>query len=94
MEKFLIITLSISFSIIVGIVGFWLKTAHKEIKVLMKELTDYTNELKQLIVGIETQIERGIEADINDNKEDIKTLFSKVNKLEAQIASIKQKLSI
>ena len=80
MEKIYLLILSVLFSLIVGMVGYWIKTVHTEFKQLIKELTDYTAQLKLLIVGIQTQIEKGIETDIEEIKEDIKTLYTRTNK--------------
>ena len=55
-----------------------MKSAHAEIKLLVKELTTYTSELKGLIVGIQTQINKSIETDIEEIKSDVKTLFLRV----------------
>ena len=91
MEKMYIVILSGLFTIIVGMVGYWLKTVHKEFKAVIKELTDYTTQLKHLIVGIQTQIDKSIETDISELKADIKNLYSKANKNEADIASFHKK---
>lgn len=94
MEKLYIIILSFLFSAILGMIGYWVKTVHKEFKQLLKEITDYTNGLKQLIVGIQTQINKGIEADIQEIKTDVKTLYGKANKNESKIATLNQKSGI
>lgn len=80
MDNFYMVLFSILFTTIVGIMGYFVKSIHHEVKLLIKELMDYTHELKQLIVGIQTQIDKGIETDIQEIKADIKTLYSKVNK--------------
>lgn len=79
MEKMYLIVFSILFSAIVGIVTYFLKSMHMEVKGLIKELTDYTNKLNQIIIGIQTQLEKGIETDIKEMKEDIKTLYHRTN---------------
>ncbi len=93
MEKVYILILSILFTTLVGMVGYLLKSIHKEVKQLIKELTDYTNKLKLLIVGIQTHIDKGIETDIQEIKEDIKSLHYRSNKNQSQIASLQQKAS-
>ena len=87
-ERLYILILSVLFSVIVGMVGYWLKLAHTEFKQLIKELTLYTNKLKELIVGIQTHIDKGIDEDIREVKSDIKTLYGKTSKNETTIASI------
>ena len=91
MEKLYITILSILFSVLVGMIGYWLKTAHREIKTLIKELVESLNNLHRLVTGIETQIEKGIEADIKEIKEDVKTLYRRTNKNESDIATLKEK---
>jgi len=91
MERFYIAILSILFSVLVGMIGYWLKTAHKEIKSLIKELVKSLNNLQRLVTGIETQIEKGIEADISEIKSDIKHLYRKSNKNESDIATLTEK---
>lgn len=72
--------------------GYWLKTVHKEFKHLIKELTEYTSRLKQLIVGIQIQIEKGIETDINELKVEINLLRDRTNKNDAHIAALNHKV--
>ena len=91
MERFYIAILTLLFSVLIGMIGYWLKTAHREIKILIKELVESLNNLQRLVTGIETQIEKGIEADINELKTDIKQLYSKSNKNESDIATLKEK---
>ena len=91
MEKFYIIILSVLFSALVGMIGYWLKTAHREIKSLIKELVESLNNLHRLVTGIETQIEKGIEADISEIKTDIKELYKRTNTNESDIATLKEK---
>jgi predicted PurR-regulated permease PerM len=92
MERFYIIMLSVLFSALLGMASYWIKTAHAEFKQLIKELTTYTGELKELIVGIQTQINKGIETDIKEIKEDIRTLYARSGKHESALSSINQKL--
>lgn len=91
MERFYIAILTLLFSILIGMIGYWLRTAHREIKTLIKELVDSLNNLHRLVTGIETQIEKGIESDITELKTDIKKLYSKCNKNESDIATLKEK---
>ena len=91
MEKFLIVILSIVISALVGTMGYYIKSVHKEFKRLITELTDYTNQLRHLIVGIQTQIEKGIETDIVELKDSIKNNTARINKHEAYIAALKQR---
>lgn len=78
-------------SALIGSMGYWLKTVHKEFKRLLTELTDYTNQLRQLIVGIQTQIEKGIETDIVELKDHIKHNTERINRHEAHIAALNQR---
>jgi predicted RNase H-like nuclease (RuvC/YqgF family) len=90
MEKVYLIIFSFLFSAIIGMVGWWIKTVHKEVKELIKELT----ELKQLLAGMKMQVEKSIETDITEMKSDIKTLFRRTNKNESSIATLKQKTGV
>ena len=72
--------------------GYWLKTVHKEFKHLIKELTEYTSRLKQLIVGIQIQIEKGIETDINELETEINQLRNRTNRNDAHIAALNHKV--
>lgn len=76
--------LSISYTAVLAIIGYFLRSVHIEVKQFIKELTDYTSKLKQLIVGIQTQIDKGIETDITEIKDDIKTLYRRTNR-DAQL---------
>ena len=80
MQNLVLLMLSLAFTVIFGVVGYFLRSMHIEVKQFIKELTDYTNKLKQLIVGIQTQIDKSIETDIVEIKADIKTLYSKTQK--------------
>ena len=92
MEQVYIIILSVLFSALLGLIGFWMKSAHAEIKLLVKELTTYTSELKGLIVGIQTQINKSIETDIEEIKSDVKTLFEKTNRNQSDLSNINAKI--
>lgn len=87
MEKIYITALSILFAAIIGMVSWWIKNIHREVKELIKELT----ELKQLIAAMKAQVEKSIETDIQELKADIKTLYKKTNENEKEIAALKQK---
>ena len=80
MQNIALLILSIAFTAVFGVIGYFLRSVHIEVKQFIKELTDYTNKLKQLIVGIQTQIDKSIEKDIVEIKEDIKTLYRKTEK--------------
>ena len=80
MQNIALLILSIAFTAVFGVIGYFLRSVHIEVKQFIKELTDYTNKLKQLIVGIQTQIDKSIEKDIVEIKEDIKTLCRKTEK--------------
>ena len=91
MEKIYLIVLSVLFSCLVGVISYWVKTVHTEFKQILKEVTGYTRELNALIVGIQMQIQKGIETDISDIKENIKTLYNRTNDNREKILSIKAK---
>ncbi|MFC5047690.1 hypothetical protein ACFSTE_05850 [Aquimarina hainanensis] len=76
----------IIFSILFSILCYFIKSIHSEIKQLLKELTEYTQELRTLISNIQIQIDKGIEADITEIKTDIKYLYKKSNTNAAAIA--------
>ena len=92
MEHIYILIFSFLITIIVGVIGYWLKTAHTEFKGLIRHLTDYTTQLKELIIGIQTQLEKGVEADIKEIKMDVQKLYAKSNKNESQIATLQQQV--
>ena len=43
-----------------------------------------------MVIGIQTQIDKGIEADIQENKRQINELFKRTNKQSNQIAALNQ----
>ncbi len=88
MKEIYFLVFSILFSGVLAVLGYFLRTVHTEFKTLLKELTEYTQELRNLISGIQVQIDKGIEADIVDLKTDVKTLYSKVNVQSAQISKL------
>lgn len=75
---------------LIGLASYWLKTVYREIKELLKELTAYINELKQIVASIQTHIEKGIEADIGELKQDVKTLYQRTNKLQSELSAFRQ----
>lgn len=79
MDKIYIILFSTLLSSFIGLLVYSYRTFYKEVKEFIKELNQYTRELKQLIVGIQTQIDKSIETDIKEIKGDIKTLYQKTN---------------
>jgi len=92
--KIIIIITAVLLSSLIGLAGYWLKSVYREFKQLLKELTAYINELKQIVVSIQTQIEKGIEADIGELKADIETLYQRTNKLQNQISVLNQKCKV
>ena len=85
------ILISVLFSTIIALVGYWLRNVHKEFKELIKELTLYTSRMKQLIVGIQMQIEKGIEIDIQELKTETKALQERTGRLESKVAGLSEK---
>lgn len=90
----IIALITVLFSTIIGLFGYWFKMVHKEVKQVLKELTNCLHELSNMVVGIQTQIDKGIEADIRENKKNIDELFSRTNKHSNQISVLNQKNSI
>ncbi|MBL4753049.1 MAG: hypothetical protein JKY52_05530 [Flavobacteriales bacterium] len=76
---------------LIGLMSYWLKIVYKEIKQMLKELTSYINELKQLVVSMQTQIERGIEVDIEKLKSDVQILYDHTNKLQNKLSELNPK---
>lgn len=89
--KVFMILISVLFSTIIALVGYWLKNVHEEFKELIKELTLYTSRMKQLIVGIQMQIEKGIEIDIQELKTETKNLQERTGRLESKVAGLSEK---
>lgn len=81
---------TILFSTIIGLLSYWFKIVHKEVKQLLKELSECLHELSNMVVGIQMQIDKGIEADIQENKKQINELFKRTNKMSNQIAALNQ----
>ncbi|WP_271729384.1 hypothetical protein [Aquimarina algiphila] len=75
MKEIYLLIISVLLSGVIATLGYFLKSIHSEVKVLLKELTEYTQELRNLISGIQVQIDKGIETDITEMKTDIKGLY-------------------
>ncbi len=75
MKEIYLLVISIILSGVIAVLGYFLKSVHTEVKALLKELTEYTHELRNLISGIQVQIDKGIETDITEMKQDIKGLY-------------------
>ena len=88
MEKIAIIVISILFSAIIAMLGYFLKTTHDENKDLFKELA----ELKQLLIGIKIQVEKSIVTDINEVKDNIKKLFDRTHNNKAEIGKLSEQV--
>ena len=73
-------------SCVLGIGGYWIKSAYAEIKQLLKELNTYIHELTKAVVTLQTQVDKQIEADISQLKESQETITMKVYKQENQIS--------
>ncbi|WP_438712324.1 hypothetical protein ACSTS3_10425 [Aquimarina muelleri] len=89
MKEIYLLIFSILFSGLIAILGYFVKSVHTEIKALLKELTEYTQELRHLINGIQIQIDKGIESDITEIKEDVKNLYRKTNTHTTELSQIK-----
>ena len=88
MEQLSIIIISFLFSIIIAMLGYYLKITNKEYKDMLKELT----ELKHLLVSIKTQIEKSIVLDIEEVKDNIKRLFDRTHNNRAEIGKLNEKV--
>jgi hypothetical protein len=84
MDKLSIIVVSVLFSSIIAMLGYFLKSAHQDNKEMFKELS----EVKQLLIAIKTQVEKSIINDIEDVKENVKTLFERTRRNENAIGKI------
>ena len=73
-------------SCVIGIGGYWIKTAYAEIKQLLKELNTYIHELTKAVVTLQTQVDKQIESDISMLKENMESTNNKVHKHENQIS--------
>ena len=88
MEKLSIIVISILFSSVIAMLGYFLKTTHDENKDLFKELA----ELKQLLIAIKIQVEKSIVVDINEVKDNIKKLFDRTHNNKAEIGKLNEQV--
>ena len=73
-------------SCVLGIGGYWIKSAYAEIKQLLKELNTYIHELTKAVVTLQTQVDKQIETDISQLKENQQSITLKVYKHENQIS--------
>ncbi len=92
-EEMLVIISSVLLSTIVGLIGFWLKVAHKEIKEAIRQLTDYIYQLNQAVKVLETHINKGIEQGISANKEKINQVHERLENVEEECRKLKQLIS-
>jgi predicted PurR-regulated permease PerM len=93
MKEIYFLIFSALFSGLIAILGYFVKSVHTEVKALLKELTEYTQELRNLISGIQVQIDKGIESDITEIKEDVKNLYRKTNTHTTELSKLKNNLS-
>jgi len=84
---------SVLLSAIIGLIGFWLRVAHKEIKEAIKRLTDYIYQLNQAVKVLETHINKGVEQGISANKEKINEVHERLEKVEKDNRKLKQLIS-
>ena len=71
---------------VIGIGGYWIKTAYAEIKQLLKELNTYIHELTKAVVTLQTQVDKQIETDISMLKENMEFTKTSIHKHENQIS--------
>ncbi len=90
-ERIFITIFCMCISLLVGVLGYWLKTAHNDFKGLIGHLTSYTTQLKEIIIGIQMQIEKGIESDIIELKTEVKKIGDQINQNRSQISALNQK---
>ncbi|MCB9335822.1 MAG: hypothetical protein H6586_06715 [Flavobacteriales bacterium] len=88
MEKLSIIVVSVLFSSIIAMLGYFLKTAHKENKDMFKELA----ELKQLLIAIKIQVEKSIVTDIEEVKQNVRDLFDRTRHNESEISKLNEQV--
>ncbi|TSE10008.1 hypothetical protein [Aquimarina algiphila] len=77
MKEIYLLIISVLLSGVIAVLGYFLKSVHAEVKTLLKELIEYTQELRNLISGIQVQIDKSIETDITEMKADVKGLYRK-----------------
>ena len=68
--------------------GYFLKTTYQENKDMFKELA----ELKQLLIAIKIQVEKSIVIDIQEVKQNIKTLFDRTRHNESGISKLNEQI--
>ncbi|GAA4276293.1 hypothetical protein [Aquimarina mytili] len=90
MKEIYLLIISILLSGVIAILGYFLKSVHTEVKSLLKELTEYTQELRNLISGIQVQIDKSIETDIAEMKADIKGLYKLSQHNYSEIEKLKK----
>lgn len=88
MKEIYLLIISIVLSGVIAVLGYFLKSVHTEVKTLLKELTKYTQELRNLISGIQVQIDKGIETDIVEIKADVKNLYRKTNTNTTELSKL------
>ena len=88
--QFTTIVVALLLSCLVGLIGYWLKSLYQEFRKLVSEFTKQINELTQTVMVLQVIIEKAIEEDIQELKQDVKTLYGKTNKNESAIASIRK----
>lgn len=88
MEQLSIIIISFLFSIIIAMLGYFLRITHKENQDMFIELS----ELKHLLIAIKTQIEKSIVLDIEEVKKNIKSLFDRTHNNKAEIGKLNEKV--
>ena len=88
MEQLSIIIISFLFSIIIAMLGYFLRITHKENQDMFIELS----ELKHLLIAIKTQIEKSIVLDIEEVKQNIKNLFDRTHNNKAEIGKLSEKV--
>ncbi len=91
MKEIYLLIISILLSGVIAVLGYFLKSVHTEVKALLKELTEYTQELRNLISGIQVQIDKSIETDISEIKDDIKILHRKTQHHSSEIIKLQHK---
>ncbi len=89
MKEIYILIISVLLSGVIAALGYFLKSVHSEVKALLKELTEYTQELRNLISGIQVQIDKSIETDITEMKADIKGLYKLSQQNYSEIEKLK-----
>lgn len=76
-----VIIISMLLTVLIGTIGYWLKASYTE----LKHISNNLNSLQTVVSGLQVQIEKSIEKDIAEVKNDINQLYSKTNKIEAAL---------